>query len=67
MRVPNFKDVELTKYLNEWDREIQGIRKEALSGVTGNRSLLLYSPSLKVFEVTVTDAGALVVTKVAGT
>jgi len=67
MRVPNFKDVELTKYLNEWNREIDNLRKEHLSNVTGNKSVLLYSPSLKVFEITVTDAGALVVTKVSGT
>ena len=67
MRVPNFKDVELTKYLNEWNREFENMKKEQLSSITGNKSVLLYSPSLKVFEVTVTDAGALVVTKVSGT
>ena len=66
MRVPNFKDIELTKYLSEWDREIERMRKDTLSAVGGNRSVLLYSPSKKVFEITVTDAGALMVTKVAG-
>ena len=66
MRVPNFKDIELTKYLNEWNREIENMRRDTLSGIGGNRSVLLYSPSKFVFELTVTDAGTLVVTKVAG-
>jgi hypothetical protein len=66
MRIPNFKDAELTKFLTEWDREIQGLRKDFISNVSGNNSVLLISPSLKVFEVKVTDAGALTVTKVAG-
>ena len=66
MRIPNFKDPDLTRYLTEWDREIQKNKRDALSAIGGNKSILLFSPSLKVFEVTVTDAGALVVTKVSG-
>jgi len=66
MRVPNFKDIELTKYLTEWNREIENMRRDTLSGIGGNRSLLLYSPNKSVYEVTVTDAGALTVTKIAG-
>lgn len=66
MRIPNFKEPELTKFLTEWDREIDRLRKDALSKVTANQSVLLQSPGNKVWEVTVTDAGALVLTKVAG-
>ena len=63
MRVPNFKDVELTKYLTEWDREIQSMKRDFLTNTGGNNSVLLISPSLKVFEIKVTDAGALVITQ----
>lgn len=66
MRIPNFKDIEVTKFLTQWDQEIQRSKKEALSSIGGNKSVLLYSPSLKVYELTVNDAGALVVTKVSG-
>jgi len=66
MRVPNFKDIELTKYLTEWDREIERMRKDTVSAIGANRALLLYSPNKSVFEVKVTDAGALTVTKIAG-
>jgi len=66
MRVPNLKDLELTKYLTEWDREMERIRRDSISAIGGNRSLLLYSPNKSVFEVTVADDGTLVITKVAG-
>ena len=54
------------RFLTDWNREIEGIQRDSLSKVQGNNSLLLISPSLKVFEVKVSDAGALTVTKVAG-
>jgi hypothetical protein len=66
MRIPNLKDTELMRFLTDWNRELEGMQRDALSKVQGNNSLLLISPSLKVFEVKVTDAGALTVTKVAG-
>jgi hypothetical protein len=66
MRVPNFKDLELTKYLTEWDREIERMRKDTISAIGANRALLLYSPNKSVWEIKVTDAGALTVTKIAG-
>jgi hypothetical protein len=62
MRVPQFKDPEMTKFVTELLREIDRSDKDNLSSVTANHSVLLISPSKKVFEVTVTDAGALVVT-----
>jgi len=67
MKVPKFQDPDVTKFLEQFLREKEGSDKDVLSSTTGNRSLLLYSPSLKVFEVKVTDAGALTVTKVSGT
>ena len=66
MRIPNFKDPEITKFLVEWDLELQRMRKDQLSAIGGNRSLLLYSPGKKVYEVTVDDSGVLTTTKVAG-
>jgi len=64
--VPNLSDVVLTQFLINLVREIDVDKKDMLSSVTGNRSLLLYSPSKYVFEVTVDDLGALTVTKVSG-
>jgi hypothetical protein len=66
MRIPNFQDLEVTKFLVQWDLELQRMRKDSLSSTGGNRSLLLFSPDKSVFEVTVTNAGALTVTKVSG-
>jgi hypothetical protein len=66
MRIPPIKDEAIHRFALDLDKELDGIKKSTLSSTTGNRSLLLQSPDLKVFEVTVTSAGALVVTKVAG-
>lgn len=66
MRVPNFDDVQLTKFLVEWQREIDQARRESVSAVTANRALLLYSPSKKVYEIKVDDLGAITATLVAG-
>lgn len=65
MRVPEFKDPDVKKYAVELDRELQQMRKDFVSSITGNRALMLYSPDKSVWEVKVTDAGALTVTKVA--
>lgn len=62
MRVPKFDDSELTKFVTELLREIDRSSKDKISAVTANHSVLLISPSKKVFEVTVSDAGTLVVT-----
>jgi len=66
MRVPTFKDEEVTKFLTQWDMDLQRIQKDNLSAVTGNRSLLLFSPSNKVYEIKVSDAGVISATHVAG-
>lgn len=67
MKVPVFKDPEVTKFLVEFLREQDREAKSIMSNVTANKSLLLYSPSLKVFEIKVSDAGAITATKVSGT
>jgi hypothetical protein len=64
--VPNFKDPDVTKFLVELMRELDSSNKFVLKSNAGNHSLLLLSPSLKVFEVKVSDAGALTVTKIQG-
>lgn len=66
MRIPNFRDAELTKFLTDWEKDLDKKFKDRLSAITANHSVLLQSPAGKVFEVTVSDAGALVVTKVSG-
>jgi hypothetical protein len=67
MKVPNFKDPDVTKFLTEMLRDFDRSDKGVMSAITANKSLLLYSPSLKVFEITVSDTGVLTATKVSGT
>lgn len=64
MRIPNFKDPEITRFLIEWTKEMERNNKDNLSKVTANHSVLLQSPSDKIYEVKVSDAGALTVTLV---
>lgn len=66
MKVPQFKDPDVTKFLTEMVRDNDKNNKNLLSSITANHSLLLQSSDLKVFEITVTSAGALVITKVSG-
>lgn len=66
MRVPEFKEPGLSKFLLEVDRELQKIRKDSIVNTGANKSVLLFSPSLKVYEVTVTDAGVIIATLVQG-
>jgi len=66
MKIPNFKDQELMKFLVQWDLELQRMNKDKLNAASANRSLLLYSPSAFVFEIKVDDLGVITATKVAG-
>ena len=66
MRVPTFNDPEITRTFNDLLKELEDFKREILSSVTANRSLLLYSPGKKVFEITVSDAGVITATKVSG-
>jgi hypothetical protein len=66
VKVPVFKDTDVTKFMIQFIAETDRNNRDTLSAIEGNRSLLLYSPSKKVYEVKVTDAGVLTVTKVAG-
>jgi len=66
MKIPNFKDIEITKFLTDWDKEITRNHRESLSKVTANYSLLLMSPNKRVYEITVDDDGILTATQVSG-
>jgi hypothetical protein len=66
-KIPEFKDPEISKFMTEFMREFDSKDKEYLKLGTANRSLLLYSPSLKVFEIKVSDTGVITATKVSGT
>jgi hypothetical protein len=66
IKVPNFKDPEVTKFLIQLVQQLDQTDIDNLSSVTANASLLLHSPSAKTFSVTVSDTGTLVVTKVQG-
>jgi len=67
MKVPKLDDVNLTKFLDGLLLELDKTEKDSLSSITANHSLLLYSPSKKIFEITVSDTGVLTSTKVQGT
>ena len=62
MRIPNFKDPEITKFLVAWTKDQEDQKRDLLSAITANHSLLLQSPSDKIYEIKVSDAGALTVT-----
>jgi hypothetical protein len=66
MKVPTFKEAGLTDFLNKLMIELDRAENDNLSSVTANNSLLLLSPSKKVFEVKVSDTGVLTATKVQG-
>lgn len=66
MRVPQFKDPELTKYLVEMDREVQRNKRDSMSTISANKSVLLFAPDLSVWEVTITNAGVLQAVKIQG-
>jgi hypothetical protein len=66
MKVPNFKEPEVTKFLEQFQLDLERKRANLLTANSANQSLLLFSPSKKVFEITVTDAGVITATKVQG-
>jgi len=66
IRIPNFKDIEVTRFLTQWSRELESAKKDNLSAITGNRAILLVSPNKSVWEVKVDDAGVLSTVKVSG-
>lgn len=66
IKVPNFKEPGLTEFLIRVQNERERIEATLMSRSSANQSVYLYSPSKKVYEVKVSDAGALSVTLVAG-
>jgi len=67
IRVPDFEDPEVTKFFNTLIRELDRVATDYMQVRSANNSLLLYSPSLKVFEIKVSDTGVITATQVAGT
>ena len=66
VRVPTFLEPGLTRFLTDQVEERDRLLKAKLDKDRGNHSIILLSPSEKAYEITVTDAGALVITLVAG-
>jgi hypothetical protein len=66
MKVPNFKEPEVTKFLEQWQLELERKMANLLNSNSANQSVLLYSPSKKVFEIKVSDTGVITATKVQG-
>jgi hypothetical protein len=66
MKVPPLDNKALKDFLDQLLLELDKTEKDSVSSVTANASLLLLSPSKKVFQITVSDAGALTIVKVQG-
>lgn len=66
MIIPQFKDPEVTKFLNLFQKDQDQKFKNLLSSIKGNQSLLLFAPNLSVWEIKVSNAGAITATKIAG-
>jgi hypothetical protein len=66
IRVPEFKEPGLTKFLSQMASDREDKLDQRLSKQTANHSLLLQSSGGKVYEITISDAGVLVITLVAG-
>jgi hypothetical protein len=66
MKIPNFKEPQLTRFLTDMSKEVQTFRIDTMSKTEANHSLLLLSPSRKVYEIKVDDAGVLSATLVMG-
>jgi hypothetical protein len=67
IKVPNFGPIPgLTAFLNDLVTSMEKGDKGHLKATGANNSLLLYSPNKSVFEIKVSDAGAITATKIAG-
>ena len=67
IRVPSFPEVPgLFEFLTAQFEQAERQHNDFVSKRTANHSLLLQSSGDKVYEVTIDDAGALVITLVAG-
>ena len=67
MKVPVLDDPKATRFLNELLTEVDRRDKDKMYSNTANRALLLQTPDkTKVYEVTISNGGTLVLTKVSG-
>lgn len=67
VRIPEFPVPGLTRFLIDMDARSVQDRESKLSKVTANDSLLLQATNGKVYKVTVSNAGALVLTLMSST
>lgn len=63
MRVPQFKDPDVTKFLTEMIRDFDRSDKDVMNSNTANKSLLLYAPDGSVWEIKVGNTGTLSATR----
>jgi hypothetical protein len=66
IRVPEFQEPGLTKFLSQMASDREDKLDQKLSKQTANHSLLLQSSGGKVYEIKVDDAGIITATLVAG-
>jgi hypothetical protein len=66
MKVPTFQEPGLSRFLEDMSKEVQQFRIDTVAANKANHSLLLISPSKKVYEIKVDDAGAISATLVRG-
>jgi hypothetical protein len=66
LRIPPFKEPGLSKFLEEMVASMERDQAAKLDKLTANHSVLLQSPNESVWELTVTDAGTVLATKIAG-
>ena len=64
IRVPQFKDPAVTKFLTEYIRGLDRDREDVLHSHKANKSILLYSLRGNVYEITVNNDGVLEVEKI---
>ena len=64
VKVPNFKEPGLSDFLRRQVEERDRLLSLKLDRFTANHSIFLISPSEKVWEITISDAGTLTATLV---
>src|SRR5262245_56209710 len=67
MKVPDFKEPGLSKYLTDLAKEREELLKGFLTKGTTNHSVLLQSPGGNVYEVTINDDGSITSELISGT
>jgi hypothetical protein len=66
LRVPQFKEPGLSRFFEEMIAAMERDAATKIDKNTANHSVLLQSPNSSVWELTITDAGTVLATKIAG-